>query len=116
MISRLLVCWFDGLRVSVSPPRLQLTDHPLNLDRLLSVRLGAKFLKCAGVLGLQGLFACFDQHPAFHPHLHPLCRSEVGALGHKGRREPGITGAQGLVVERLRIRKEREKISIGLWD
>jgi hypothetical protein len=56
----------------MSPPRLQLRDHPLNLSRLLTCGFGAQILQRVHVLGFQSFFTSFDQHTALHPHLHAL--------------------------------------------
>ena len=66
-------------RPSRTPPsrlfsRSQLSDHPLNLDKLLSIRLVTKQFQRIQISGLDRFFACLGNQPTLDPHLNPLRR------------------------------------------
>ncbi len=86
---------------SSSPPRLQLRDHPLDLDRLLTCGFRAQILQRVHILGFQRHLTSFDEHAALNPHLDTLRHREICALGNKSRCEPGVASSEGLVVEGL---------------
>jgi hypothetical protein len=97
----------DQSTASLSRP--QLIDHSLDLRRLWPRCLGPQQLQGIQVLSLDRLFASFDHHSAFHPHLDAFADWDVGTLRDEAGSERCIACTENLVIERL---VERQQLAI----
>lgn len=85
----------------VLPSSRQLSNHPVNIEHLLSICFAPKFLKRSTVFDFERFFACLVYHTALDPHFDAFGRSQRRAFGNDGGGHLRVSSSQYLVEEGL---------------